>query len=525
MLEVRCFPPPPAPRPIAVELRQKGSAAWLLPLPSPLLPWGRRGRSRRVLGGNFLNSTAVAPRLWSLITVSLLLLTLGTGCHLVQKAVDMPGQTVRAVTPGNKGKHSADPVEVQQTVLRFADEYLTRMVIGVDNLRHGTNALEPAETLKWRIALGTETCSIASGPNAVADLLDLTVFVTLTRMALEEHWQPRVFGDSAQPMLESCRNVETEIWRYAGTVLKPPQQVELRQSIEAWHRQNPNPENVLAARAMGFASQVAKANQADTKGDSVFSLLQVDPLSGLDPAVREITQTRLFAERALFVAQKMPVLLRWQTELLSVNAVEMPAVQQLVTNSTEIAASVERFARVAEQLPGQLSTEREEILKALQSQETKLTPLVNEVRQTLTAGTQMSTSLNTTLTTFDALMKRFGVGETNQAGPPDTNSQPFRIQDYGQTAVQLEGTARQLTELLRTLDQILDSTNLASLAAKVSPVVQQAQSGGKEIVDYAFWKGILLVAIACGGVLVTILLYRFLRARLTPTTSSKLDPP
>ena len=53
--------------------------------------------------------------------------------------------------------------------------------------------------------------------------------------------------------------------------------------------------------------------------------------------MREIAQTRLFAERALFVAQKMPALLRWQTELLSVNAVEMPAVQQLVTNSTQIA--------------------------------------------------------------------------------------------------------------------------------------------------------------------------------------------
>jgi hypothetical protein len=395
------------------------------------------------------------------------------------------------------------------------------MVVGVDKLQRGTNALAPAEVLKWKIAIGTETCSIASGPNAVADLLDLTVFVTLTRMALEEHWQPKVFGDSAQPMLEGCRNVETEIWRYAGTVLRPQQQAELRQSIEVWHRQNPNPEDVLAARAMSFASQVAKANQADTKADSVFSLLQVDPLSGLDPAVREIAQTRLFAERALFVTQRMPVLLRWQTELLSVNAVEMPTVQQLVTNSTQISASVERFAAVAEKLPGELSAEREEILKALQSQENKLTPLVNEVRQTLTAGSQMSTSLNTTLTTFDALMKRFGVGETNNASPPSTNTEPFRIQDYGQTAVQLEGAARQLTELLHTLDQTLGSTNLLQLSAQVAPAVQQAQTGGREIVNYAFWKGILLVVIA----LLAALIYRFLSSRLTPATGSKPNSP
>ena len=251
----------------------------------------------------------------------------------------------------------------------------------------------------------------------------------------------------------------------------------------------------------------------------MFSLLKVDPLAGMDPAVREIAQTRLLAERALYVTQKMPMLLRWQTELLSVNAVEMPAVRQLVTNSTQIAASVERFAAVAEQLPGQVSTEREEILKALQSQEKNLTPLVNEVRQTLTAGSQMSTSLNTTLTTFDAVMKRFGVGETNNASPPKTNAEPFRIQDYGQTATQLEATARQLTELLVTLDQTIGSTNLAQLSAQVGPVVQQAQTGGKEIVDYAFWKGILLVAIA----LVAALIYRFLSIRLTPTARFKTN--
>jgi hypothetical protein len=324
------------------------------------------------------------------------------------------------------------------------------------------------------------------------------------RTALEERWQPEVFGESAQPMLESARSGETEIWRLVGTILTPEQQAELRRSIDLWHSQNPLPESVLAVSSLGIASQLAEASKDNAaKSGSVFSLLKVDPLSGLDPAVREIAQTRMFAERALFVTQKMPMLLRWQTELLTINATETPAVQQLVTNSTQIAASVERFAAVAEKLPVQVSAEREEILKALQSQEKDAASLMK-------AGTQMSDSLNTTLTTFDALMKRFGVGETNNASPPKTNSPPFNIQDYTQNAAQLAVTAQQLTEMIRTLDQMLGSTNLAKLSAQVGPVVQQAQTGGKEIVDYAFWKGILLVVIA----LLAALIYRFLSARL-----------
>jgi hypothetical protein len=281
-----------------------------------------------------------------------------------------------------------------------------------------------------------------------------------------------------------------------------------------WHSQNPLPESVLAVSSLGIASQLAEASKDNAaKSGSVFSLLKVDPLSGLDPAVREIAQTRMFAERALFVTQKMPMLLRWQTELLTINATETPAMQQLVSNSTQIAASVERVSRVAEQLPGQVSTEREEILKALQAQEKDVTSL-------MTSGTQMSDSLNTTLTTLDALMKRFGVGETNNAGPPKTNAEPFRIQDYTQTAAQLEATARQLTELLVTLDQTLGSTNLAKLSAQVGPVVQQAQTGGREIVDYAFWKGILLVVVA----LLAALIYRFLVARMSATNSKSKSP-
>ncbi len=435
-----------------------------------------------------------------------LILAAGTGCRLLQNAANVPGQAVRSVTPGNSDKPVADPVEVQQKLLRFADEYSMRMIAGVDSLRRGTNTLTPAKVLETKIEIGSETWSIAAGPNAVADLLDMTVFVTVTRMALEEYWQPKVFGETALPLVAYSRSAETEIWELAGTVLTPAQQAELRRSIMRWHDQNPLPDSLVAARALGFASQVAAAGKGDeTKPGSVFSLLMIDPLAGVDPAVREIAQTRMFAERALFVTQKMPMLLRWQTELLSLNAVEMPAVQQVVSNSTQIATSLQRFAAVAEKLPDQVSNERAEILKALQSQE-------KDVSSLLSSGTQMSTSLNTTLTTFDALMKRFGVGETNKAAPAPTNAEPFRIQDYTAMAAQLDATAQRLTELLVTLDRTLGSTNLLQLTAQAAPVVQSAKTSGKEIVDYAFWKGVLLA----GVVLLAALVYRFLTVRRSP---------
>jgi hypothetical protein len=347
-------------------------------------------------------------------------------------------------------------------------------------------------------------------------------------MALEEHWQPHVYGKSALPMLAYCRTAEAAIWKLTRTMLKPEQEAELREGIAEWHRTKPLRESLVAARALGFAARMAEAhNGGEIAPGSVFSLLMLDPFAGMEPAVREVAETRLFAERALFITQKMPLSLQWQTELLALNAMSFPEVQRLLTNSTKVAVSMEqfagaaeRFARVAEQLPGHLSSEREQILAALESQQKQLAPLVSQVHQTIAEGTKMSTSLNTTFTTFDALMKRFGVGEPKKPELPEAKkAEPFRILDYAQTAAQLEVTAGRLTELLVSLDRTLDSPNLRELPNRLSPVVQQAQTGSREIVDYAFWKGITLV----GSVFAAALLYRILAARLPLRGKARVD--
>jgi hypothetical protein len=447
---------------------------------------------------------------WLVLALGLLVAGLAAGCGTVQAVAERPGKTA-SVDASGQTVSPADPVVVQQSLLRLADELTTQMTGGFGQLRRGSDPLPPAEVLQMKIAYATATSSIASGANPIANLLDMTVFVGLTRMALEGHWLPTVFGASAQSLLESCQSAEAEAWRLTATVLTPEQQAELRAGMAAWQQQNPRPASVVGARASGFATQVVAREKADNpRGGSVFSILRIDPLSGLDPAAREIAQTRLFAERALYVMQHLPPILRWQLELLSVNTLDQPALQQLVANTTQLTAAVDRVSRVAEQLPAQIDRQRQAITQTLEEQEKQLTPLIAEANATLATGREMSASLNTTLTTFDALMKRFGVGEPQPPGPAAPAGEPFRIQDYTQTAAQLEVTAKQLTLLLREIDQTLASPNLAKLSAQVAPVVQQAQASGKEVVDYAFWRGLLLVA----AVLAAALVYRVVAGRL-----------
>jgi hypothetical protein len=59
-------------------------------------------------------------------------------------------------------------------------------------------------------------------------------------------------------------------------------------------------DNSRVRRSLDFASRVEALGQAEVrKPCSVFSLHNVDPLVGMEPAVREVAQTRMFGERAL----------------------------------------------------------------------------------------------------------------------------------------------------------------------------------------------------------------------------------
>jgi hypothetical protein len=225
-------------------------------------------------------------------------------------------------------------------------------------------------------------------------------------------------------------------------------------------------------------------------------------MSGLDPAIREVTQTRLFAERALFAAQQAPRLLRWEIELLTRELSRQPNMQTLLSNSTSLTASLDRASRTAEELPDRVTREREAIMRELKDQEGQLISLSAEIKQTLEAGDAMSTSLNTTLGTFDALMKRFGVGEPGPEKPPDPDAKPFDILDYAKTAAEVAAMADELQGVLKELNTTLDSPALDAQVANLNAASAQAAAEVRGLLTHAALLIAGLIVLTFVGVLV-----------------------
>jgi hypothetical protein len=452
--------------------------------------------------------------------IGIAMMVLLSGCSLLKA----PQQVVTAVIPA-KGSKMTDPLDLQMQVERFADDFSAQTAAAVDEYVKsvGTESAR-VEGLKRKLELFSAAVSIASGPQPKANLLDMVALTTLTRITAETRMANSTNAVASAPLLNTCRVLETNIWNLAAATLEPPQVAELRSAIYTWHAQNPDAHLTFFARPQQFASLIRATPQKGSDINSVFSLISLDPTAGLDPAVREVTLTRLFAERAMYTAQRMPFLLRLQIELLTAEVTRQPNVQLLLTNATRIGESMERLSTAAEsvsrttaELPDRISTERKEILAALDQQEGKLRDLAAEVNRSLASADKLSSSLTVTITNFDALMKRFGVGEPSTNSPPDTNSPPFKILDYAKTADQISGMAKELNTLIGTVDQSMP---------KVGQLGQQATADAERLVNRAFWLGLVLILILLTGGVSAALAYRILAGKLAnrPSQASRVEP-
>jgi hypothetical protein len=425
---------------------------------------------------------------------------------VVEETASLPRTAVAAVMPGSKS-HPGDPAVLQTDLQRFADEFAGRTVAALDDYARTLGTSEAkTRALFWKVGVTVAAVAIATGPNPTANLLDFLALATITRTALEEEWTRSAEGQTFQPWLKTSRALETEAWQLAEGVFTPAQQQELRESIRKWWESNAAARTVFFMRPQEFSSLIRQAGRGSDRPGSVFALVGLDPTAGLDPAVREVTRTRLFAERALFALERMPFLLRWQTELLTDQLLQDPRVAVVLTNAPSVTQSADRLSRAVESasqtaaaLPDRITSERQALLEALEAQEGKLRQLSEEFGRTLAAGERMSTSLHITLIAFDALMKRFGVGEPKSDRPRDTNSPPFNILDYARTAEQIAAMARELDALIRDARGTLDSPALDRRIAELTALSARAKADARWVLNHAFviGAGLVLLTFTC----------------------------
>ena len=459
---------------------------------------------------------------------------LASSCSAVRTETQQTKSLVESLAGGKPGSDAGQQVAVLQTVvMREADQYVAMVAQAADDLRAKLGTPEARfMAQQWKLQEATTAYITATGENPVLNAIDMVVLASVSRMVVQDYWVGEKFGAAAQPLLDTQRQLETNAWAVAHRVLTSEQRDQLRELIRQWRSENPRERNVGAARF----SDLMKFMKADDDAQqckglrSLFSLAMVNPLSGLDPAVLAVEQTREFAARAMYYLERAPKLWSWQAELLTYQLADQPEARQVLGDVDRVADSTRTFARTAEGLPGLIREEREaainqllagvanersNILATLNAQETQLRELLPQVRQTLTAGADMANSVNSAVKSLDAFVHYVSPPDTNSA-PADANSPPFNVLDYGTAATQVGAMARDLNLLLTSVNQSVP---------QVAKLGEKAGADMERVVHRAFWLGLLLIGVLLAGALLAGLAYRVLadklkRAGRPPSASS-----
>jgi hypothetical protein len=451
------------------------------------------------------------------IALTLLLVLAAPGCRLFQAAAEAPGKVF-----SGKKKSTRPPQDVQADVMRFADRFEAQIaqVAHDASTRAGTPDAR-MKTLAWSIPARMSALTIATGENPYMNLVDMLVLARLGRMVHEEHASSQQPSDdeTGVTIVEAFENLEKDIWTVARRTLDQKQLDAIGAIVDAWHKENPGQTITSFVRLPNFERLLAM-NQEQGKNlfEQLGDLLSLDPLSGLEPAKREVAEARLFGERTLFYAQRAPQIISAQAELLGLRFANMPQVADALEKGdrfSEAAASIAQTAanlpdtlrterkNAVEQISAELTKQREGLVRDLESVEAPAERLLGEFRTTAEATREMSGAVQGAVSSLDQFVAR--VQEPSKTpGEPEAPSRPFDVREYGDAAAKIGGAAAQLDGVLEDLDK--SQRELAPLLDQASAKIDRSVARA-----FAFALGVGLVLIGAATV-AAILVRRVPRA-------------
>lgn len=378
-----------------------------------------------------------------------------------------------------KGEDRPAAAAVQSDVMRFADRFDAELVAATHEFtaRGGTTEAR-VQALEWSIEARTSAITIASGPNPNVALLDMLVFVTLGRVAHEEHWMPDVWGEADQPMVDAYRKLEPEIWEIAKKSFEPKQLDEIRDMIDSWRKDNPAQTVAASMRLADFEHLLAsRSEEKKNMFQEIGKMFSLDPLAGLEPAKREMEEARLLGERTLFYAQRAPLIFSSQVELLSENMTHLPAVQDALKKSAEISDAAASMADSAAKLPASIREERKEtieqaseeltrqregIVRDLATAEAPVAKILEDARSTLDAARETSGAIEGAVRSLDAFVARTNQSSGSSADPV-APGRPFDVREYGAAAARIGEAAKGLDALVQDVDRSVRRASISLL--------------------------------------------------------------
>lgn len=407
--------------------------------------------------------------------------------------------------------------ELDQLTNAFADNYVAQLASACDEVKlKSTDPRVIADADSLKLISATSVFDIVTGVDPFGQMLDLVMMISLQHIVwVEEGGAARRLGPASDSIVATIRDARTEVLALAARAMKPDQVALLIEQARDWRAKNLNITYVGFVRFGDAASARALAVAEDVrKGGGLLS-----PVSNV---VDSLERSRKIAERGLYLAKRLPMLLGWQADevvngLMSRNDVRA-ALDSLHNLGDALERTQTQLARVADVVPA----ERQAIVEELRKQQAAIDQTLAQVNSTIAAGsalldraqqtttavssivdqtTKASASLQQSLTEADKLLAHL---ETTGIITRDADGRGRGLEGLNATADKLAAAARELNQLTQSSNALLSSPDLAKRIAELDTIADQrmtqAQRGTERLARTVFnlVAGIIGLALLAG---------------------------
>lgn len=406
--------------------------------------------------------------------------------------------------------------DLRSRLMSFADRYLASVGEASDELIAQTPSLSQRQELHEARYLNCyAVVELAGGANPAAALVDLMV---LTRLQQRVWERGTFFTDDHAPqgrgVIDAFDSMAENVWAIGSDYFTPAQREKLEKLIAQWLEENPERGRVASVRFDDFDNmRGGRALQSDLGGSGLFAAIT-------EAADKADTATQL-AARTKFVVERYVLLANWQAELLVSNLMLNPEVASILSGITGITESADRVSKAAASLPQDIAEQSESLGEMMEQTRSA----VGEIREALEDARQLTEPLQatgdrltttaeaftTTIRAADQMVKSFSKPGPN-AEKQSESEDSFDLNKLQTTADHLTTLAREVQETLAAIEQL---TAAQQLESRLEPLADSLDSR----IDYALYRGIVLVVIAGVVFLIFSLLSRWLGQRWVDRSS------
>jgi hypothetical protein len=289
-------------------------------------------------------------------------------------------QVVRPIVTG------AEAQSLQSSVMALADTSMQRIAAEINLARPGTTPEARRDEMSTRLVLSSSIVAIAMQPDAVDALGDLLTFTTLTADAQRNAAMGKEADSYEARLLRALEQNDADAWRVAERWVNEPTRIAFRERILSYQGSRRS----AAAVAFVRLGDVKRGGSTSVESDSGL-------FDSLHAATQQMDQTRMLAERSLFLAQRIPFLMRLQAEVYTGNALATKEAQQTQAQLEQMSAIMEQVSTMLAGMAHQIAHERAASLNDLFGHiETERRASLEQVQQIVSGERQAAIEQATT---------------------------------------------------------------------------------------------------------------------------------